>query len=279
MSPEKKNPKFDLPPEILALPIVCQEEVRAVLALNREIELRAFEDAKLVSRELWAIGIITIEDRKRMRPEEEASSKRFKRKHFTLGEIRKVIPPIRENVQGIFEGYRPYATKAGSWEAGMKFYDLKIENALDLTDRTYAVVAAVQMVEDQARRIIEEGLSSGELHSVYKIDLAMVGLDVEFNALVMTPAVLKDKLLGVNPFYHVLALYRLGVTTEFLLYNRDQERFMVHFPLSLNGEIVSACLSVGDNESGEIKTIRVHELDLNCLKSPGKLREVELPSV
>ncbi len=58
----------------------------------------------------------------------------------------------------------------------------------------------------------------------------------------------KDKFGGNNPFEHVIELYSMGLKPTYFRKVEEQEKFVVDFPLNLDGKNVLGCYLHGDKE-------------------------------
>jgi hypothetical protein len=58
----------------------------------------------------------------------------------------------------------------------------------------------------------------------------------------------KEKLGGVNPFEYLIELYAMGLRPTYFRKVDEQEKFIVDFPLIVNGKNVIGCYLHGDNE-------------------------------
>ncbi|MGI0066231.1 MAG: hypothetical protein ACREAT_05665 [Nitrosotalea sp.] len=58
----------------------------------------------------------------------------------------------------------------------------------------------------------------------------------------------KEKLGGNNPFEHLVELYSMGLKPTYFRKVEEQEKFVVDFPLSVDGKNVLGCYLHGDNE-------------------------------
>lgn len=58
----------------------------------------------------------------------------------------------------------------------------------------------------------------------------------------------KEKLGGVNPFEYVIELYAMGLKPTYFRKVDEQEKFIVDFPVIVNGKNALGCYLHGDNE-------------------------------
>ena len=58
----------------------------------------------------------------------------------------------------------------------------------------------------------------------------------------------KEKLGGINPFEHIIELYLMGLRPTHFKKMDEQEKFVVDFPLYLDGKNVIGCYLHGDKE-------------------------------
>lgn len=58
----------------------------------------------------------------------------------------------------------------------------------------------------------------------------------------------KEKLGGINPFEYVIELYLMGLRPTYFRKVDDQEKFVIDFPLKINGVNVIGCYLHGDKE-------------------------------
>lgn len=268
MSPENRNLEFDLPEEILVLPLVCQEGLRDVLELHREIQQQLLEQGKYTTEQLNLRGITTKEevedlpwgDKNRIRPARN------------LGEIREITPQIYEHAQGVFVGFRAFKTLNLSWVQSERLQYFKVLRMIVNLGRKGALEAvAVRLkteTSEELHPLLRENLERG---LVEQTDLARSALE---------RAMIKDQPgLKENPFYHILGLRKLGSINDFFRQDEDQERLVVHFRVVLDdGSIAIACLAFADQESlGELKTIQAHRDLFDCRENPEKVWEVEFP--
>jgi Uncharacterized conserved protein (DUF2203) len=59
---------------------------------------------------------------------------------------------------------------------------------------------------------------------------------------------IKEKLGGINPFEYVIELYSMGLRPTYFRKVDEQEKFVVDFPLKMDGKNVIGCHLQGDKE-------------------------------